>query len=122
MCDRMRATVGIGLLAAIGALPLAPVGRAESMGVTAPTPPLPGVISTPTVSRFPVQNDLRRYPIYNARGHLSGYMSWLVTPAGGELLRGLRGHPAERLACLLSAGRIPCTRTTVAGAGMWSSP
>jgi hypothetical protein len=81
-----RARVLVPILSLLGALLLSGASGARPLGLraTAPTPPLPSVITTPTVRRFPVRNVQRRYPVYGPRGRLLGRTSWLVTPAGGN--------------------------------------
>lgn len=87
-------------LALTGALALVPCASARTAGGSASpvAPPAPSVVTTPTVQRFPVHNVVRSYPVYDARGHLRGHVSWLVTPAGGNCCEDyVAAEPSGRL-------------------------
>ena len=59
-------------------LGLAPAAQA---GVT---PPLPSIVTSPTVSQFPATAKTESFAVYDASGQLVSHASWLVTPAGGN--------------------------------------
>jgi len=85
MAGRVRRVgLSMALLATAGTLLLSSSGGARTISQAATTSPLPSLVTTPAVERFPVHNLHRSYAAYGPSGRLLGHASWLVTPAGGN--------------------------------------
>jgi len=78
MAGRVRRSRLIALLVMTSTVPL------SASAAAAPTSPLPSIVTSASVTRFPVHNVTRTFPVYGPQGRLVGRTSWLVTPAGGN--------------------------------------